>query len=553
MNCRKQFIQLLTQTHQKMNKTINVNLGGLFFHVDETAFFKLKNYLDAIKNSLREDEEGKQEILNDIESRISELLSERITDKRQVINENDIDEVIKIMGKPEDYLVDEELFEDRENSKHQKTFKKLFRDVNNKYIGGVCSGLGHYVGIEAVWLRIIFILLLLSGFSAGVGSHSFIKIGFFPMIFIYIILWILIPAAITTAQKLQMKGKPVTIDNIEQKIKEEINYVAQQTKKGAKTINDKVKSEEFKQTINDGRNIFEKIVEGIIAFVLFCFKVVGKMIGILLILTTSIIFISLFIGVFSWGSLEILGADEFVKIPDVAYASILPTWLLVTATFVAIGIPTIALFVLGLKILSSKTNVFNKTTWFTFLGLWVLAMVVLAFTAIDVETQRSHSRHYSEVNELPFLKNDTIFVKMNDFYSYRSYNSLHVQLKEISLAKDNQALLKIKKESMGRSEKEALEAAKKLEYSYKVENDKLILNNDFVSDRKNKFKHQRVSLSLIVPSNMIIYFNKEAVDYTRYLKGLHAVSENDKYNHYYKMTEEGLIRVDTLANFKSVK
>ena len=93
-----------------MNKTININLGGIFFHIDELAYQKLKLYLDAIRRSLSDDPQGRDEILNDIELRIGELLSERIKNERQVINEADIDEITKIMGKPEDYLADEELF-----------------------------------------------------------------------------------------------------------------------------------------------------------------------------------------------------------------------------------------------------------------------------------------------------------------------------------------------------------------------------------------------------------------------------------------------------------
>ena len=95
-----------------MNKTININLGGIFFHIDEIAYQKLRLYLDAIRRSLSDDPQGRDEIINDIEHRIGELLSEKIKDERQVVNENDIDEITKIMGKPEDYLVDEEIFED---------------------------------------------------------------------------------------------------------------------------------------------------------------------------------------------------------------------------------------------------------------------------------------------------------------------------------------------------------------------------------------------------------------------------------------------------------
>ena len=139
-----------------MNKTININLGGIFFHIDEIAYQKLKLYLDAIRRSLSDDPQGRDEIINDIEHRIGELLSERIKDQRQVVNENDIDEITKIMGKPEDYLVDEEIFEDEPKYRTRTSSKKLFRDGDDKFLGGVCSGLAHYLGIDIIWMRIIF-------------------------------------------------------------------------------------------------------------------------------------------------------------------------------------------------------------------------------------------------------------------------------------------------------------------------------------------------------------------------------------------------------------
>ena len=99
-----------------MNKTININLGGLFFHIDEKAFIKLKHYLDAVSNSLNDDPQGKEEIINDIEQRISELLSEKIKDEREVINLAHIDEIITIMGQPEDYAYDGELYDETQTT-----------------------------------------------------------------------------------------------------------------------------------------------------------------------------------------------------------------------------------------------------------------------------------------------------------------------------------------------------------------------------------------------------------------------------------------------------
>ena len=115
-----------------MNKTININLGGIFFHIDESAYQKLKGYLDAIRRSLSDDPKGRDEIITDIESRIGEILSDKIKDVRQVINQQDIDEVIEVMGKPEDYMVDDEIFNDDSygnysSKKGKKTLQRWWR------------------------------------------------------------------------------------------------------------------------------------------------------------------------------------------------------------------------------------------------------------------------------------------------------------------------------------------------------------------------------------------------------------------------------------------
>src|SRR5690606_17420407 len=115
-----------------MNKTININLANTFFHIDEQAYLKLQRYLEAVKRSFSKSQ-GQDEIMSDIEARIAELFSERLQHDRQVITNKEVEEIISIMGQPEDYLVDEELFEDqpRRNAKSKpKTNKQLFRDID---------------------------------------------------------------------------------------------------------------------------------------------------------------------------------------------------------------------------------------------------------------------------------------------------------------------------------------------------------------------------------------------------------------------------------------
>ena len=209
-----------------MNKTININLGGYFFHIDETAYKKLKRYLDAIAKSLSDDPEGKNEIIADIEARICELLSEKITETRQVVNELDIHHIIKIMGEPEDYSDNDESFQETKSKSNngKSNSKKLFRDRENRFISGVSAGIAHYLDLDVVWIRIAFILLTI---FSGMGLIA------------YIVLWIVTPEAKTTAEKLQMEGERVTIDNIEKKIREEFSSIKETIEDGANNVKKK--------------------------------------------------------------------------------------------------------------------------------------------------------------------------------------------------------------------------------------------------------------------------------------------------------------------------
>jgi len=185
-----------------MNKTINVNLANTFFHIDETAYEVLKSYLKKLEKAFQKTQ-GKEEILRDIEVRIAELFQERKQSKEQVISIEDVESVIETLGQPEDFITDtEEDFKEslKENGNPNR---KLFRDPDDKYIGGVASGLGYFFGIDTSWIRILW--LVFSLFSAG------------TLILIYLVLWMVIPEAKTTAEKLKMKGEPINISTIEKK------------------------------------------------------------------------------------------------------------------------------------------------------------------------------------------------------------------------------------------------------------------------------------------------------------------------------------------------
>ncbi|WKD86159.1 Phage shock protein C [Polaribacter huanghezhanensis] len=538
-----------------MNKTININLGGFFFHIDEIAFQKLKRYLDSISRSLSDDPQGKNEIISDIEARISELLSEKITDARQVVNESDIDEVIKIMGQPEDYADAEEGYANEDyNYQRRRTSsssgKKLFRDGDDKFLGGVASGIAHYFNVDTVWIRLAFILLAFSGFS----------------IVTYIILWIVIPEAATTAEKLQMEGEAVNIDNIEKKIREEFSHVSETIKNSASEVSGKIKdgaskvNEGLKKGSKKATSGFQDFLDTLGSIILTIFKIIGKFIGVILMFVAAVTLISLIIGAFSIGSLEFLGFDgDFPLYQPFFYDSVLPYWLLMICAFLVIGIPFLILFVLGLRILSSNVKQFSKATSLTLFGIWLAAILVFVFAGIEFGTTKASSGNKIETIDLTAVANDTITLKMvknKDFYyQYNNYRNNNVEVIyqgdqkklastdvyiDVEKSDSNKAYLQIRKSSEGRNKLNAIENAESISYNYKMEGNEILLDAYFVSEFKNAFKDEDVYIKLFIPNDVTVYFDDSTKSYLRNIENTTNTYDRNMVKHYFMMTDDGL-------------
>ncbi|MFW5851436.1 MAG: PspC domain-containing protein [Bacteroidota bacterium] len=188
-----------------MKKTVTINLNSLMFHIDEDAYETLQTYLTTLSTHFKK-ENNSAEIIHDIEARISELFQIKKTHENQVITIEDVQEVISIMGKPEDFDIASESTQQQQKQKQQQ--KRLFRDTDNRVLGGVCSGLSHYFNIDVVIVRILFLCTI---FFAG------------PLI--YILAWILIPKAQTTTEKAEMLWDNYDIENIKKKVKQEIDEI----------------------------------------------------------------------------------------------------------------------------------------------------------------------------------------------------------------------------------------------------------------------------------------------------------------------------------------
>ncbi len=526
-----------------MNKTVNINLAGIFFHIDENAYSKLQRYLEAIKRSFT-DSQGRSEILLDIEARIAELFNERIKDEKQVISIKEVEEVITIMGQPEDYIVDEEIFEDEPQPRQSsQSTRKLFRDTDNAYIGGVSSGLGHYFDIEPLWIRLAWVLLFVFG---GAGF------------LIYILLWILMPAAETTAEKLSMSGKPVNITNIEQKVKEGFSSV----KESLDEVADKVKQKDFSKVGDKVQSTSRSFFDALGNIIMFFFKVFAKFIGIILIITGISTLITLVIALFT------VGIADVINIPGVDMvgffnSSGVPIWLISLLMIFAIGIPFFFLFYLGLKILINNLKSIGNIAKYTLTGLWIFSIIALSIIGVREGLSYQDKASFIKTDTIESLSsNDTIVLRMvqNDLYSNsfrRSYRfekiynengekilmSQSVRLIVRSIT-DSVVKIKVEKIARGIEYNKAKQRAENIIYNYKVEDNNIMLDNYFTIDRKDKIKNQHVKVTVYLPESSILYADSNTYNYHSNDSRYFDILDHGMEEHFLKIIKNDVVCLD---------
>ncbi len=487
-----------------MNKTVNINLGGMFFHIDEDAYQKLSRYFDAIKRSLS-DSNGQDEIIKDIEMRIAELVSEKHTNEKQVINLRELDEIIAVMGQPEDYRIDPDGDETQKNNfnTRNRAHKKLYRDKDKGSIAGVCTGLGHYFGIDAVWIKILFLILASTSFG----------------IIAYIILWIVMPEAVTTSEKLEMTGEPITISNIEKKVREEFENVS-----------DKFKNANYDKMGNQVKTGFGKFTTEIGEVFLSIFKIFAKILGVILIMASLAILVILFIGVFT------LGSSAFIDLPwqdfiNAGNFSDYPIWAFGVLMFLAIGIPFFFLLLLGFKLLSPSIKSIGNIAKYTLLALWLITIGILISIGIKQASEFAVSGRVVKKETIALQANDTLFIKFkhNDYFAkdvhdYNNFmitedslgtNVIYSNQVRLNIVKTDEKLpyLQIEKEAKGKSLSDARKTAEKIKYGYSIVGNKILLDNYLISDFKNKYRDQEVEIFLYLPEGTLLKPDNSVQDY----------------------------------------
>ncbi len=327
-----------------MKKTLTINLNNIVFNIDDDAYEMLQAYLKDVEKHLSEDE--RREVMADIEARIAEIFSESLKRNKTVINLEDVEEIITVLGKPSQYADEDEAADEKtaqqQNTGGKKRPRRYYRDPENKVIGGVAAGIAAYFNWDVTWIRIAMVILVLIGWGTAIP--------------IYIVVWLIAPEAITAAQRLEMQGEDVTVDNIKSEINNVKNYV---------------ESDKFKQTANGFGEKFLDVIR-VLAKVFAGF--VGAILGFVgIVVAASLVFVLislLFIPEFLNGLSPELAAEWSTMTGD-------NTALLVVALLLVIGAPIFMIIYWVVNLINRRRYEHSKTTSLIVLLLWFAGLFML--------------------------------------------------------------------------------------------------------------------------------------------------------------------------------
>ena len=581
-----------------MKQVININFHGQVVPIEVSAFDLLKQYTASLNNYFA-NEEGKEEIINDIESRIAELFQERLKNGVTCITDDDVNAIIKSMGRPEEFEGEDSTAYSQSSSsssttagsqQYQQTlgpaevYKRLYRDENDKILGGVCAGLANYFGIDVVIVRIIFVVLAISfgfglipyiilwvavpssatkviggtrkrlfrdpedkkiaGVCSGIGNYfginpwiprvifllpflsfvfnwshwgmfdfpNFLRVGFSPgALLIYIILWLVIPEAGSTAEKLEMKGEKVDLNSIKNSVVEEMKGVQQRAEKlghearafaeeKGKTMGAEMGSVARRSSRSLG-DIIVFIVKAFAYFILGCFGFAF----VVALFAFAIASIGVFPlkdylltdgwqNVFAWGTLIF-----FIAIPVIGII----TWII-------------------RRLAKTKTN--RKVLRFTFFGLWLIGL--FCFIAMIVSIAKDF-KSVSSINEQEIVLSNPLVNKLeitNNSPSKKYYrnNSLrfepfqnfdedsmpieNVTIKIIKSPTDSFRVTMIKMVN-GSNRRNADTLASLIKFNAIQKDSLLVLDKGITITKVDKFRNQRIIITVYVPVGKQIKVN----------------------------------------------
>ncbi len=605
-----------------MKQVININFQGRVVPIEVTAFELLKNYTESLNRHFA-NEEGKEEIINDIESRIGELFQEKITKGATCITDDDVNAIIKNMGRPEEF----EAMDDTQSQsssyaakEEQSTnnftntstgHKRLFRDENDKVLGGVCSGLANYFNIDVVIARIIFVVLLFSGVGfltyiimwiavpssattqiggtrkklfrdpdekllagvcSGIGNYfginawiprvlfllpflSFIsrwghwgglwdfgdvlRFTFSPTsLIVYIILWIVIPEASTTSEKLVMKGEKVDMNSIKASVMEEMKGVGKKAEKFGKEAS-AVVTDKANMVAGDVKNFTRRNRGGL-----------GNVIAMIAKIFAYFIIGCVCLAIFGLLIALIVGSVKIYPLKDYLLDGNWQNFYAWGTLLFFIIIPFVGILIWIIrKITNSKSN--SKMLRLTFISLWIVGWICISFfvASIDKEFSRKSKQDDQEIVMLNPTTNKLIiatssaldrstskrnrWARFDSFDEFLEEDTLIIQNIEVAFLKstDDSFHVRILKEARGFSRESANANAAKIAFNAKQIDSLLVLDEGIAINKFDKFRNQSVLVTIYVPVGKQVRVNNNYFKRI-YFNNLFNIDDYDSDNDY---------------------
>lgn len=492
-----------------MKKTLDINISGFIYHIDQDAYDKLLTYINHLERYYGDNEEAK-EIVRDIEQRISELLDEKKNSDNIVFSIEDIEDIIKILGTPEDIFGED--IEDKSEKKKKKN-RKLYRAKSGRIVAGVAIGVANYFEISVAIVRSILVILAVIGYG-------------FPFL-IYIVMWVFVPEARTPSQKLEMKGEAINVENIEKSIKKEYNEV----------------KDGIKKNYPHARKFISRIGD-------LLYTIVNKL-GLSIKILIGILFIAIgMISIISFLGSLFLASSFSAPFGDMYLMSIIPDVVLNTANLtlfyiclvILICIPLLLITYAGIRMIF-KLKSGGTIIGLTCLALWIFAAINLGIIAFgQFKNFNEEADTYTVSTNLDSTSEDIIY--LSNVNNELSHNSDVLKIEDIYLAsKDNYNLLYgkpkiifeksesseyeiiIRKHAKSKTKKDAFKSAENISYKWTLQDSTLHINRFFKINNNIKWKGQRVTIYIKIPVG-----NKIVLDDYTYE---HANISNNNFKHFY--------------------
>jgi phage shock protein PspC (stress-responsive transcriptional regulator) len=600
-----------------MKKIININLSGRVIPIEDAAYESLQRYIESLRRFFAQ-EEGRDEIINDIESRMAELMEDKVKKGAQAVTEADLNQIINAMGRVED-------FEEAETgnipgaaaagtqtgSQPFAEIKlprgRLYRDRSDKMIGGVCAGIANYLNIDPALIRILFVLLtfgagmsilvyillwiivpaksmepvktkrlfrnpddrILGGVAGGIGAYLnkepwIVRLIFaaplilnlfiavirgalhpfhgnpFPNFFIgsftftffitYVILWIILPEAKSTYDKMEMRGEHVDVNKIRQNVKSEMENFkskAQSWGEEVKTTAQQYSTQAREFAGTQGRAFANQVGDSV--------RPAARGLGYIIVLLLKI-FLMFILGCFALMFFLVLIFFVFGGVGELANDFLLEgpaqQFLGWTATILILAIPMMALITwLVRRIMKVRTH--NRYLGWIFGGLWFIGIVLaLLFTGSMIRDFRNHSETSQEIaiaqpgNKMRVTVQDPN-LEFRGGYSFFNpdgnnndglnvvNDSLRVTNVDIQIAKSEDSLYHITlwKSSNGLSRIAAENRANQISYAVTSMDSVVTLANSFGISKSQKFRGQKLIVSIRIPVGKMIRFDESVTNF----------------------------------------